>query len=105
MAIRPLIPCLALMACAAHAPLAHAADSFALTPFKEAAAEPPPPWHFVGLPGQTKPKTRFSVVEHDGKTRARILVDGAPASQWWQDRIASDEREMSWFFEPEPEPH
>jgi hypothetical protein len=48
------------------------ANAQALTPFKEAAPEPPAPWGFVGLPGQTKPKTRFSVVEVDGRKAVRV---------------------------------
>ena len=42
-------------------------------------------------------------VEHDGKTRARILVDGLPATPWWNDRIVTKDRVMSWSFESEPE--
>jgi len=40
-------------------------------------------------------------VEHDGKRRARILVDGKPATAWWQDRIATADGEMTWHFESE----
>lgn len=49
-----------------------AADTVALKPFTEMAPEPPAPWGFVGLPGQTKPKTRFSVVEIDGRKAVRV---------------------------------
>ena len=61
--------------CAALELPASAADSTALTPFKDAAPEPPAPWHFVGLPGQTKPKTRFSIVEQDGRRAVRVEAE------------------------------
>jgi len=68
----PLLTALALLACAA--PHAQAAEP-ALTPFKEMAADPPAPWHVVGLPGQTpqsKPFTEFAVVEIDGRKALRV---------------------------------
>jgi hypothetical protein len=68
----PLLSALALVACAA--PLAQAAEP-ALTPFKEMVADPPAPWHVVGLPGQTpqsKPFTEFAVVEIDGRKALRV---------------------------------
>jgi len=68
----PLLSALALLACAA--PHAQAAEP-ALTPFKEMAADPPAPWHVVGLPGQTpqsKPFTEFAVVEIDGRKALRV---------------------------------
>lgn len=33
---------------------------------------PPAPWHWVGLPGQTKPRTQYSVVELDDKRVLKI---------------------------------
>lgn len=36
---------------------------------------PPAPWHVVGLPGQTKPFTQFSVVDLDGERAVRIEAD------------------------------
>lgn len=56
----------------ATAALASSAAAADLTAFKESAAEVPPPWAFVGLPGQTKPKTKFAVVETDGRKAVRI---------------------------------
>lgn len=40
-------------------------------------------------------------VEHDGKKRARILVDGEPATPWWRDRIATTDDAVTWHFESE----
>lgn len=41
-------------------------------------------------------------VEHDGPARARILVDGEPASPWWNDRVHVAGGRRRWSFEPEP---
>jgi Protein of unknown function (DUF3047) len=38
-------------------------------------APPPAPWHLVGLPQQTKPFTRFSVVDLDGQRAFRIEAE------------------------------
>jgi Protein of unknown function (DUF3047) len=38
-------------------------------------SEPPAPWHVAGLPGQTKPFTRFSVVDLGGRRALRIEAD------------------------------
>ena len=41
------------------------------------AVTPPAPWHVVGLPGQTKPFTRFTVVDLDGKRAVKIEADSS----------------------------
>ena len=43
-----------------------------LAPLAGAAEAPPAPWHVVGLPGQTKPFTRFSAVNLDGQRVLRV---------------------------------
>ena len=71
-----------------------------LAPVAGAGATPPSPWHVVGLPQQTKPFTRFSVVDIDGKRAVKIEADlsygnlvhplkdvAAPAQLSWQWRI------------------
>ena len=76
-----------------------AADT-ALAPFGAVGAAPQAPWKLVGLPQQTKPFTRFSVVELDGKRAVKIEADlsygnivhpvkdvAAPAQLSWQWRI------------------
>ena len=47
----------------------------ALTSFGNAGGAPQAPWKVVGLPQQTKPFTRFSVVEIDGKRAVKIEAD------------------------------
>jgi Protein of unknown function (DUF3047) len=42
-----------------------------------ATATPPAPWHVVGLPRQTKPFTRFTVAEIDGRRALRVEADHA----------------------------
>jgi hypothetical protein len=43
-----------------------------LQPYAAAGSAPAAPWHVVGLPQQTKPLTRFSVADVDGKRALRI---------------------------------
>jgi Protein of unknown function (DUF3047) len=40
-------------------------------------AEPPTPWHVVGLPRQSKPLARFTVAEIDGRRALRVEADRA----------------------------
>ncbi|MEO8925384.1 MAG: DUF3047 domain-containing protein [Caldimonas sp.] len=71
-----------------------------LTPPAGAGTDPPAPWHVVGLPGQTKPFTQFSVVDVDARRAVKIEADESygnlvhplnrlrvPAHLAWQWRI------------------
>ena len=51
------------------------AASNLLQPFAASGSAPSGPWHVVGLPGQKKPFTRFSVVDVDGKRAVRVDAD------------------------------
>lgn len=53
---------------------AFAADQL-LAPIAGTDAAPPMPWHVVGLPQQTKPFTRFSVVDVDGRRGVKIEAE------------------------------
>ena len=46
-----------------------------LQPFAASGSAPSGAWHVVGLPGQKKPFTRFSVVDVDGKRALRVDAD------------------------------
>lgn len=59
----------ALALCAVSA--VHAAGN-QLQPYAAAGSAPAAPWHVVGLPQQTKPFTRFSVTDIDGKRALRV---------------------------------
>ena len=48
------------------------AEAPLLAPFSTDSQEPAPPWQVVGLTGQTKPLTRFSVVDIDGMRALRV---------------------------------
>ncbi len=72
--IRYLAPALA-SATACLALCAPAAAQSTLTPFGNAGGPPQAPWKVVGLPQQTKPFTKFSVVDIDGKRAVRIEAD------------------------------
>ena len=95
------LACIAMLACAVLAPHAAADDSTALTPFKEAAPEPPPPWGFVGLPGQTKPKTRFSVVEIDGHRAVRIEAQESYGNIVHPMKFSGPKATLSWQWKIE----
>ncbi len=101
MASRTLLLCLAGLAGAMLAPHATAAESTALTPFKEVAGEPPAPWHFVGLPGQTKPKTRFSVVEHDGRKALRVKAVESYGNTVHPVAFSGPKATLSWQWQVE----
>ena len=70
-----------------------------LAPFGAVGATPTAPWHVVGLPQQTKPFTRFSIVDIDGKRAIKIEAEesygnlvhpvqaAVPAHLAWQLRI------------------
>lgn len=94
---RPFVPACAILLLAAGS--AFAAEP-ALAPLGAAGSPPAAPWHVVGLPQQTKPFTRFSMVEIDGKRAVKIEADlsygnlvhslkefAAPAQLSWQWRI------------------
>ena len=69
---------LAVAGVAAAATLAN--DAAALTllqPFAAGGSAPAAPWRALGLPHQTKPFTRFSVVELDGHRALRIEADAS----------------------------
>ena len=91
----------AFLACAAIVPAASAADATALTPFTATAPEPPAPWGFVGLPGQTKPKTRFSVVEIDGRKAVRIEADESYGNIVHPMKFSGPKATLSWQWKVE----
>ncbi len=92
---RPLLAACALFLFASGNAFAQAT----LAPFGAVGATPTTPWHVVGLPQQTKPFTRFSVVDIDGKRAIKIEAEesygnlihpvqaAVPAHLAWQWRI------------------
>jgi hypothetical protein len=62
---------LAALACAANFGLARAQAPL-VTPFSADSEQAPPPWNVQGLPNQTKPLTRFSVVNIEGRSALRV---------------------------------
>ena len=71
--LRPLVALAAVGALAGHAP----ARADALLQPWSAVGAPAAPWHAVGLPQQTKPMTRFSVVDVDGRRAVRIEAESS----------------------------
>jgi hypothetical protein len=74
--IRSLLRSLFTLLAAITLSAAHA-ESLALTPLSSTADMPPPPWHVAGLPQQTKPLTRFSLVDLDGRRVLRVEADNS----------------------------
>ena len=93
---RSLIRSLLLLAGAAVATQGRAADPILLTPFKESGPDAPPPWHFVGLPGQTKPKTRFAVVELEGRKALRVEAEESYGNLVHPVRLTGPTATLSW---------
>ena len=91
----------ALLAGAVLVPPALGADPTTLPPLKEAAADPPPPWGFVGLPGQTKPKTRFSIVEVDGRKAVRIEAQESYGNIVHPMQFSGPKATLSWQWKIE----
>ncbi len=48
-----------------------------LEPIAGAGGNSPAPWHVVGLPNQTKPFTRFSVVDIEGRRAVKVEADSS----------------------------
>ncbi len=46
-----------------------------VTPFSIDSEQPPPPWQVQGLPNQTKPFTKFAVVDLDGRRVLRVQAE------------------------------
>jgi hypothetical protein len=95
-----VLPMLLVAVAAPLAAMCSAAVAAELTGFGSAGGAPQAPWKVVGLPQQTKPFTRFSVVDIDGKRAIKIEADlsygnlvhavkdvAAPAQLVWQWRI------------------
>ena len=58
-------------------PGAVAAAEGSLEPLAGAGSASPAPWHVVGLPNQTKPFTKFSVVDIDGRRAVKVEADSS----------------------------
>jgi hypothetical protein len=69
--------CRVATAAVAAALLAAAASAATLASPIGAGSEPAAPWRVVGLPQQSLPLTRFTVVELDGRRVLRVQADGS----------------------------
>lgn len=75
---------------------ATAADAPLLKPFAAAPGEPAAPWHVVGLPNQTKPFTRFAVVEVDGKTALKVEAESSYGNLVHPLNLPAAHQHLSW---------
>ncbi|MBK6862476.1 MAG: DUF3047 domain-containing protein [Ideonella sp.] len=98
---RSHLACLALLSGALLAPQARGAEATELAPFKESAPEAPAPWGFIGLPGQTKPKTRFSIVEIDGRKAVRVEAQESYGNIVHPLKFSGPKASLSWQWKVE----
>lgn len=74
--MKPSTPSVLFAALTAMCVAAASADSI-VAPFGPTGAPPAAPWKLIGLPGQTKPFTRFQVAEVDGHHALRVEADAS----------------------------
>ncbi|HSW22084.1 MAG TPA: DUF3047 domain-containing protein [Burkholderiaceae bacterium] len=68
-----------------------------LTDFGTALGVPPAPWRFVGLPYQSKPMTRFRIVNHEGARVLEVRADESYGNLVHDlSGAAGDARSLSW---------
>jgi hypothetical protein len=77
------------------------AQSTALTPFSKTDPAPPPPWQVVGLPSQTKPMTRFSVVDLDGKRALKVEAELSYGNLVHPVRVTEPGTQLGWQWRVE----
>ena len=65
------------LVCGAAMAAAGAAADTMLQPFAAAGSAPAAPWKVTGLPNQTKPFTRFSVVDLDGHKALKVEAESS----------------------------
>lgn len=73
----------------------------ALEPLAGAGPASPAPWHVVGLPGQTKPFTTFTVVELDGRRAVRVEADASYGNLVHRLTPTSSAGHLSWAWRVE----
>lgn len=64
-------------------------------------AAPPAPWHVAGLPQQTKPFTRFSVVDVDGHRALKIEADESYGNLVHTLRPMAPTMQLAWLWRVE----
>jgi hypothetical protein len=72
------------------------ADVRWLEPLASPTGTLPPPWHIAGLPRQTKPYTRFSVEQLDGRRAVRIESESAYGNLVHPLRLDGTAMTLSW---------
>ena len=77
------------------------AQGTAITPFSKTESVPNAPWRFIGLPGQTKPMTKFSLVDLDGKRALKVEADLAYGNLVDPVRVAEPGTQLAWQWRVE----
>ena len=77
------------------------AQGAGITPFSKTESVPNAPWRFIGLPGQTKPMTKFSLVDLDGKRALKVEADLAYGNLVDPVRVAEPGTQLAWQWRVE----
>ena len=80
------------------APSSSFAEVPVLVPFSVASQELPTPWHVVGLPRQTKPFTRFSIVDVDGRSALRVEAQESYGNAIHPLRVNESGLKLAWSW-------
>ncbi len=90
----PLCPLFALLAAFLLYPAD--GDAPALAPLSSTGSMPPSPWHVAGLPQQSKPLTRFSLVDLDGRRVLRVEADNSYGNLVHPLNVAPSALQLAW---------
>jgi hypothetical protein len=97
---------LAVASFAAAAALANNASALTLLqPFAASGSAPAAPWRVLGLPHQTKPFTRFSVVDLDARRALRVEADASYGNLVHSLQLSTASAHLAWQWrvdEPNP---
>ena len=72
-----------------------------LAPLTGPGVSPPEPWHVVGLPQQTKPFTRFSVVDLDGRRALKVEAEESYGNLVHELKAVSTPLQLAWQWRVE----
>ncbi len=78
-----------------------AAQGQTITPLSKTEPTAGAPWKFIGLPNQTKPMTRFSLVDLDGKRSLKVEADLSYGNLVHPVRVTEPGTQLAWQWRVE----
>lgn len=76
-------------------------QGMALTPFSKTEPVPNPPWQVAGLPNQTKPMTRFSLVDLEGKRALKVEAELSYGNLVHPVKVTEPGTHLAWHWRVE----